>query len=164
MSSKDWQTTDKRQIEFLVKGILEKHKIDSLIIEVDLICAFDRFLKGRYKNQNPADLRVSILQSLGAGQEKTSERDAMEARIKRALGIDPTTTPALWDAVINFLIAADKRHESIERFATACEADPYGMPKTHQIANKPTIIQAVWPKVFKGGIETAKPDTDGGYR
>jgi hypothetical protein len=157
-------STDKRQIEFLVKGILQKHKIDSLIVEIDLVCAFDMFLKGRYKKQDPADLRVSILQSLAAGQEKTSERDAMEARIKRALGIDPTTTPALWDTVINFLIAADKRNESIERFAMACDADPYGMPKTHQIANKPTMIQAVWPKVFKGGIEAAKPDSDGGYR
>jgi hypothetical protein len=157
-------STDKRQIEFLVRGILQKHGIDSLIIEIDLICAFDTYLKGRYKKEEPADLRVKILQSIGAGQERTNERDAMEERIKRALGIDPSTTPALWDTVINFLIKAEKQNETIERFAIACEADPYGMPKTHQIANRPTMIQAVWPKVFKGGVEVAKADSDGGYR
>jgi hypothetical protein len=157
-------STDKRQIEFLVKGILQKHGIDSLIVEIDLICAFDMYLKGRYKKEEPADLRVSILKSIQAGNEKTNERDALEDRIKQSLGIDPRTTPALWDTVINFLIKAEKQNETIERFAMACEADPYGMPKTHQIANKPTLIQAVWPHVFKGGVEAAQADSDGGYR
>lgn len=157
-------STDKRNIEFLVKGILQKHGIDSLIVEIDLICAFDTYLKGRYKKEEPADLRIEILKSLQAGFEKSDERDAMEERIKRALGVDPKTTPALWDSVINFLIKAEKQNETIERFAMACEADPYGMPKTHQIANKPTMIQAVWPKVFRGGVEAARADSDGGFR
>ena len=157
-------STDKRQIDFLVKGILAKHKIDSLIGEIALVCAFDEYLKGRYRKEEPADLRVKILESIKAGNELQNERDAMEDRIKRALGIDPRTTPALWDSVIRFLINAEKQNETIERFANACEADPYNMPKIHQIANKPTMIQAVWPRVFKGGIAAAQADSDGGYR
>lgn len=157
-------STDKRQIEFLVKGILQKHGIAPLIVEIDLVCAFDSYLKGRYKKEEPADLRVKILNSLQAGQQTTGEREAMENRIKLALGIDPRTTPDNWDAVIKFLIKAEKQNETIERFAMACEADPYGMPKTHQIANKPSMIQAVWPKVFRGGVATAQAENDGGYR
>jgi len=157
-------STDKRQITFLVKGILEKHRIDSLVLEVDLVCAFDRYVVGRRAGKDISQLRIEILEDMSAGNERAAERDEMEERIKRCLGINPRTTPALWDSVIHFLIKVDKKNETIERFASACEADPYNMPKSHQIANKPTLIQAMWPKVFKGEIVPAIADSDGGYR
>jgi len=158
------KTTDKRQITSMVKQILASNSIDNLKLEIDLISAFEFYVVGRRAGRNIAELRQEIVESVERGTRAANERDAMEERIRRALGVNPATTPALWDAVIPFLIKADKKNETIERFARECEADPYGMPKTHQIANKPTLIMAVWPKVFREAVEPARADSDGGYR
>jgi hypothetical protein len=158
-------TTDKRQITELVKPILEKHGIDSLQLEIDLIGAFWRYVVERKAGRDIAQVRIDILKDMQVGATRVTEREAMESTIRSALGIDPTATPAIWDTVIDFLLKAEKRGERLAEFAQACIADPYGMPKAHQIAQKPSLIQSMWPKVsFSENKIHAKPDTkDGGY-
>jgi len=157
-------TTDKRNITALVKPILNKHGIDNLTVEIDLISAFHRYVTERKAGRDITKVRLDILKDMEIGAARSDVRAAMEAKIKKELGIDAGTTPHLWETVMDFLIKAEIRGEHLSTFANACKADPFNMPKTHQIAQKPSLIQSMWPAVFKGDTQLAQPDKDGGFR
>lgn len=156
-------TTVKRQITKLVRGVFEKYR-DDLEREINMVEAVHQYIVGCNAGRPIAQVREEIFTAMQLGAQSSQVREAMETRIKSALGVDPGVTPSLWDTVIEFLIKKDADGQTIEKFASACQSDPYGMPKAHQIAQKPSLIQSMWLKAFPvQSTQTAQPDKDGGY-
>jgi len=141
------ETTDKRQITMLVKGILSKYGIDNLACEMVLIDSFWQYVTERKAGKPIAEIRADILRDLEIGVEKKTKNDEMESRIFQATGLYVSDKWYL-DGVIDFLIKHERAGETIETFAERCKADPFTMPKFFQIAQKPSLLRDTWGLAF----------------
>jgi hypothetical protein len=145
------KTTDSRQLGMIFRGVLEKHGLwefaeqneKDLMVEMDLVMAAKMYF-AEVKQIGAANVRQKIFETLKLSAAKASETDAMESRIQSALGINAVGKE--WEDVLAFLIREDAQGRTIEKFAKACEADVYNMPKSHQIAMNPKLIISLWPK------------------
>src|SRR5688572_13787281 len=141
------ESTNQRQIILLVKGIMHKHGIDDLQVEIDFTSAFWRYITERKAGRSAAQIREDILNDLGIATVKSTKQEEMESRIKFATGLSVNER---WyrDGVIDFLIYRDAEGQTIEHFAKACTDDPYNMPKFFKFSEFPSLIKDNWGLAF----------------
>ena len=148
------KTTDSRQLGMIFRGVLEKYGAwDSLVadgrdlqVEMDLVMAAKMYF-AEFKSLGAAKVREKIFETLRLSAAKTTDFEAMEARVTTALGIRPDGR--MWEDIIAFLISEDAKGKTIETFAKVCAEDKFDMPKAHQIAMKPSLITSMWPRAFQ---------------
>jgi len=152
------QSTDKKNIEKIVKGILFNNGIDNLKAEIDLIEVWWRYVTEREEGLSPAEARLKIAQEFnGTGQsEKGQERNITRQEFMDVMKINVGDSTD-WNSLLDFLIKAKAKGETIQQFADWCKADPYNSPKIHQIAQKPLLVKQVWAAAF---FKEEKKDSD----
>lgn len=146
------KSTDSRQLGMVFQAILEKHGLwdyaiqngKDLLVEMDLVGAAKMYFADVNK-VGAVGVRQKIFDAMCLAAGKVAELDAMTARVKSALGINPGGSA--WEDVLAFLVREDKKGITIELFAKLCEDDKFNMPKAHQIAMKPKLIMDMWPRL-----------------
>jgi len=151
-------STDKKNIEKIVRGILELNKVDNLRLEIDIVCAWHKYVTQREGGLTPAESRLQIMgeyNELGISA-KGQERNQMKQEFMDVMKLDfGGEDSADWSILLTFLIDAKSKGETIQQFADWCKADPYNSPKLHQIAQKPLLVKQVWRSAF------SRPQTSG---
>lgn len=153
------KTTDSRQIGMLIRGILSKHGIDNLQVEIDLSSAMHRYIHERAQGRDLAHIREEILKDMQAGAGMAEKNTDMENRIFQAMRLYVNDR---WyrDGVIDFLLEKDRRGQTIEQFAAACNADPFNMPKFFKIAERPVYLKETWGLAFPvESVNTERPSS-----
>ena len=140
-------TTDSRQIGMIVRGILSKHNLDNLQLEIDLTESFKRYMDGKKQGRDIAKIREEILLSLEIGALKENAKINMEARVKLSLGIE-VSGRSRYNDMIRFLLKKDAEGQSVELFAEWCRNNPFNAPKFFKIAEMPDLLMVNWPAAF----------------
>jgi len=150
------ESTNQRQIILLVKGIMQKHNLTDLQVEIDFSSAFWRYVTERKAGRTAVQIREDILKDLEIGAAKATAQENMESRIKFATGL---SVNELWyrDGVIDFLIARDAEGQTVEHFAKACTDDPYNMPKFFKFSERPSLIKDNWGLAFMKKTDEVRP-------
>jgi len=141
------QTTIKRQVTLLVKGLLQKHAIDHLQLEIELVEGVWGFITEVRKGRDAATVRAEILAALKANEAQVTKDAELESRIFKALGLYVNEQWYKSD-VIAFLHKREAEGQTVEEFAEACKADPFTMPKFYEIAKNPEYLRTVWGMAF----------------
>lgn len=151
------KTTDTRQLRMTVDSILAKYGIDNLQLSIDLASGVKTFFEGTRAGDNPVEIRARIQKALETGAQKAAKQDEMEGRIKVATGL---SVSEYWyrDGVIDFLLQRDAEGQTIEKFAEACRADPYNMPKFFKFSERPSLIKDDWGLAFAKGTNLKQED------
>jgi hypothetical protein len=162
-------STDHKNIEKIVRAILQRNGIDfssSLQLEVELVGEFHRYVTAREEGLTPAEARLRIaneFNELGQsahGQERNITRQEFMDVMQMEFGSEDHTD---WNTLLDFLVKAKAKGQTIQKFAEWCSLDPYNSPKAHQIAEKPLLVKQVWNRAF-ATISPAQPvtvDADG---
>lgn len=137
-----------------IDSILAKYGIDNLQLSMDMATAARTFFTETEAGNDPVTVRQRIEAAMQTGATRAARMDDMESRVYRATGLRVSDG---WhrDGVMAFLLSRDAEGQTIEKFAQACRADPFGMPKFHQIAAKPALLIANWGLAF---MDTKKTD------
>lgn len=151
------ESTDKRQITLLVKGLMQKHGLTALQVEIDFVSAFWRYITERKAGRDISRVREDILNDLQIAAANATKQENMESRVKFSTGLSVDES---WyrEGVIAFLIARDLDGQTVEKFAEACRADPFNMPKFFQIAAQPALIRKNWGLAFQKTVSPARPE------
>lgn len=145
------KTTSNRQLRETIGSVLRFNGIDSLKVEADVCSAVTRFLDEVRDGRDPVKVRADIEKAFWNGIEDSQPFEKMKQRIMDALHINLSENKS-WGGVIAHCLKKDSEGQTIERFAAACEANPFGMPKPFQIAQKPELIRDTWPLAFPKDI------------
>lgn len=157
------QTTANRQLTLLVAGILEKHKIDNLQLEIDLVSSIHRMYTEAGKDiSKMVSIREEILDSFLIGAAKENEKTSMEKRVKDCMGIS-IDGRGRYDDMIKFLIKKDSEGQAVEEYARWSVANPYDAPKFFKIAEKPDLLMVTWNMAFPESKEISRPTGTGFY-
>lgn len=141
-------TSINRQLTLLVKGILEKYKIDNLQLEIDLVSSLQRmWTEGGRDPAKLASIRENILDSILEGARTENAYVEMEGRAAAALRIN-INGGTNFEEVIKFLIKKEKENQTIEQYARWMNENPYSAPKGFQIAMTPHLLIRTWPMAF----------------
>ena len=152
-------TSINRQLTLLVQGILGKHKIDNLQVEVDLVSSLQRmWTEGGRDPAKLAEIRENILKSMLAGGLKEHKMAEMEGRVKACMNI--SVSGPYYEDMLKFLMKKDEEGETVEQFAKWCKENPYDAPKFFKIAEKPNLLKVNWPAAFTNRVEREVADTD----
>jgi hypothetical protein len=158
-------STDKKNIEKIVRGILLSNGIDNLKLEIDISSAWHRYVTVREDGFTPAESRLQIAKEydmLGfskAGQERNIIRQEFEDVMKIDFGGEDSQD---WTELLNHLVAAKAKGENIQTFADWCKADPFNSPKIHQIAQKPLLVKQTWRNAFVPKEQKYNPNEEFG--
>lgn len=151
-------TSINRQLTLLVQGILEKHKIDSLQLEVDLVSSLQRmWTEGGRDPSKLAEIRENILKSMLAGAARVEKLASMESRVKMSLGIE-TNGGSRYEDMLNFLLKKDSEGQSVEEYAKWCKDNPFEAPKPFQISMRPALLSETWPMAFQKPQVVERPE------
>ena len=142
----------KSSIRKAISAVLVEFNIDDLALEGSLATAvygfFQRLESGEDENLVEADM-------LGEFERKHADikyRAELINRIEKALKLN--VNESRWEETINFIARMEKKHQqTIEKYQEWREEDVYNSPKSHQIANKPSLINATWPQAFPEGTQ-----------
>jgi hypothetical protein len=145
-------STDKKNIEKIVKAILQNNGIDNLKAEIDISSAWHRYLTEREEGLTPAETRLKItaeFNPLGFSERGRKKRNQIKQEFMDVMmiefgGEDSTD----WSSLLDHLVKASEKGETIRTYAEWCKADPYNSPKTHQIAQKPLLVKMTWNAAF----------------
>lgn len=155
------KSTDKKNIEKIVVGILESNSIDNLKLQIDLVSAWWRYVAAREDGMTPAESRERIaaeFDSLGfssAGQERNQVRQEFQDVMRLDFGSEDN---AEWKILLNFLVERKREGENIAQYLKWCKDDPYNSPKLHQIAVKPLLVKQTWRMAFYKAEEESLED------
>lgn len=151
-------TSISRQISLLVKGILERYKIDNLQLEIDLASSFQRmFTEGGKDPEKLSKVREDILSSFQKELDKANELIDMETRVSRAMGIS-TDGRSRYDTMLRFLVRKDKDGQKIEDYAKWCKDNPFTAPKPFKIAERPDLLMETWTMAFVEKADEVRPE------
>lgn len=145
------KSTDKKNIEKIVAGILESNSIDNLKLQIDLVSAWWRYVTAREDGLTPAEVRQKIaaeFDSLGfssVGQERNQVRQEFQDVMRLDFGSEDNED---WKILLNFLVERRREGESITQYLKWCKDDPYNSPKLHQIAQNPLLVKQTWKAAF----------------
>lgn len=158
-------STDKKNIGKIVKAILQGNDIDNLKAEIDLIEVWWRYVTEREEGLSPAEVREGITKEFNEagyserGQQINITRQEFMDIMKIEVG-DSTD----WNSLIDFLVKAKAKGETIQKFADWCKADPFNSPKVHQIAQKPLLVKTVWASAFVKQDNNKQSLEDSGWK
>ena len=153
-------STDKKNISQIVRGILQANNTDNLKLEIDIISAWHKYVTVREGGLTPAESRLQIAKEydpLGfsaKGQERNKLRQEFMDVMKIDFGGEDS---ADWSALLDHLVKAKAKGETIQAFAEWCKRDPFNSPKIHQIAQKPLLVKQVWAAAFAKTEEQYDP-------
>jgi hypothetical protein len=151
-------TTISRQISLLVKGILDKYKIDDLQLEIDLVASFQRmFTEGGKDPEKLSRIREDVLSSMLQGAAAENELAKMEGRVKRAMKISCDGRSRYSD-MLRFLVKKDVEGQTVEQYAKWCESNPFNAPKFFQIADRPDRLMETWEMAFVEQVDEIRPE------
>jgi pyruvate-formate lyase len=144
-------STDKKNIEKIVRGILQSNGIDNFKLEIDLSSAWHRYVTTREGGLTPAESRLQIAQEYNeiGFSAKGQERNQLKQEFMDVMKIDfGGEDSADWTSLLDHLVKAKAKGETIQTFAEWCKKDPFNSPKIHQIAQKPLLVKQVWAAAF----------------
>lgn len=151
------QTTIKRQISLLVKGILEANNIDDLKVEIELVCAFHRLAYEGKDVKDVVRIREETLASLLKGAASENELIEMEKRVKSAMGIS-VDGRSRYEEMLKFLVRKDKEGQKVEQYADWCKKNPFTAPKLFKIAERPAHLMETWEMAFAEKVDEIRPE------
>jgi hypothetical protein len=156
-------TSINRQLTLLVQGILGKHKVDSLQLEVDLVSSLQRmWTEGGRDPSKLTSIREDILKSMLAGAAMVNEQAEMEKRVKTSLQIS-VDGRSRYDDMIKFLLKKDAEGQTVERYADWCRDNPFEAPKPFQISMRPALLEETWLMAFPERKEYVAQPTGTGF-
>lgn len=153
-------STDTKNIKQIVRGLMIKHKlVDTdgnplLIIEIDFVSAWTRYVNERDEGLTPAESRKKITDEYGVlgfvgVSNKVANKMRMAQLIMDTLKLNIDDGRAEWDRVINFCIERESAGQTIKQYQEWREKDVFNSPKAHQISQRPIIIKDTWPQAFQ---------------
>ena len=140
------KTTNTRQLREMVSEMLKARGVELQIV-IDVCSAITRFLDDTKDGHDPVKVREEIVNAVWVGIEGNQPFEKMRQRIMGALHINLSENPT-WNLVVGHCLKQAEAGQTIEQYAAACEANPFGMPKPFQMAQKPQIIIDTWPQAF----------------
>lgn len=149
------KSTDTKNINKMVKGLLIKHGIDNLTLEIDLISAFMRYLHEREDGESPAQARMRVTREVGGLDailqitQTFRPRAEMRERVERALGRNPNWEDLKqdWNTFDVWLIEREKQDgQTIESFMKWHNADEYRLRGVIYLT--PIKIKDWWLQAF----------------
>jgi hypothetical protein len=156
-------TSINRQLTLLVQGILGKHKVDSLQLEVDLVSSLQRmWTEGGRDPSKLTSIREDILKSMLAGGLKEHKMAEMEGRVRAALSIN-IDGRSRYEDMLKFILKKDEQGQTIEQYAKWIRENPYDAPKPFKIAEKPDMLMLTWDMAF-APQSVRKPAVNSGRR
>lgn len=142
------KTTDSRQVRLLIGGILSKHGIDNLQLEIEIAGAVKRYYDETKSGGDKANVRERILASMEAAAARATKTEQVLSRVQKALGFD--VSGSRFDQMIEFIIRAeDNDGQTIEQFREWWdEQDKFKRPALWKIADRPAFLRELWPGAF----------------
>ena len=157
------QTTANRQLTLLVSGVLRKHKIDNLQLEIDLVSSIHRMYDEAGRDVSKmVSIREEILDSFLAGAAKENEITSMEKRVKDCMGIS-IDGRSRYENMLKFLVKKEEQGQKVEQYAKWCKENSFERPKPFQIASRPALLMETWTMAFPEVKEISRPTGTGFY-
>jgi len=153
-------STDKKNISQIVRGILQGNGVDNLKLEIDIIAAWHKYVTVREDGLTPAESRMRIAKEYNelGFSAKGQERNILRQEFMDVMHIDfGGEDSADWSALLDHLVKAKAKGETIQKYSEWCKADPYNSPKIHQIAQKPLLVKQTWAAAFVPVVESYDP-------
>jgi len=152
--------TDSRNIKMIIQGIMNKHNIDNLSLEMDLFSAWMRYVNERDEGETPAEARSKIAKEYGIlGFVGMSDAVREKARMLEILegALHLTIDAEEWNDVILFCIRKEAEGQTVVRYQEWRDKDVFNSPKSHQIAQDPKLVIKTWPQAFANKPEAKVP-------
>jgi len=153
------KSTDTKNIKQIVQGLMMKHNlVDSdgnpiLVIEVDFVGAWTRYVNEREEGLTPAESREKLVREYGVlgfvgVSNKVAEKMRMTQLIMDTIHLNVDEGRSEWARVVNFCLEMESKGQTIKQYQEWREGDVFNSPKAHQIAQRPIIIKETWPQAF----------------
>lgn len=145
-------SVSKSSVRKAISAVLTEFGIDDLALEGSLATAvygfFQRLESGEDENLVEADM-------LGEFERKHADikyRSELINRIEKVLRLNINLDR--WETVLKFIERMERDHnQTIEKYQSWREEDPFNSPKAQHIANRPIIIKETWPQAFPEGTQ-----------
>lgn len=159
------KSTDTKNITKIVKAILQENGIDldkNLMLEIQLVSAWKRYVFEREEGLSPAEVREKIANEyIFSESPGVMKAQKCIQEVQDAMGLDVNYNLPAWFTVIQFVMKKADEGQTIQQYRAWCDSDKFNSPKTHQIAQKPMLIKDTWRKAFEGVSNTEDKFKDG---
>lgn len=148
----------------LTDDFLKQANLSQLQVEGRIATEVYGYFMRLADGERPSLVEGDMLDQFEREHADIKYRAELVERVSRALKLN-VKTGGNWDPVLKFIERMErKKGQRIETYADWCTEDPYNSPKAHQIANKPSLIEATWPQAFPEGVQMKlEQAADGGY-
>jgi len=141
----------------------------SLMVEMDFVGAFYGYFSERLKSGDKASIRERLISDLGqlgdlGISDLALQKNRMVQMLQDTLRLNVDIESPGWERVISFCIQAEAKGQTVKQYQAWREKDVFNSPKSHQIANDPSLIIKTWPQADYSVAEHIQPKSaDGSF-